>query len=85
MVMSTQDDANNLADPLHGKLEAFAEHVEAQIALHGHDAFTPDQWAKIREVLQSSHELLSKMEMLQVRMMVENGLAGEQGPSAEVG
>lgn len=83
--MSTQDDPNNQADPLHGKLEAFADHVEAQIAMHGSDAFTLDQWAKIREVLQSSHELLGKMEMLQARMMVENTLAGQQGPSAEVG
>ncbi len=70
--MSTQDDPDILADPLQGKLEAFADHVEAQIALHGHDAFTPDQWAKIREILQSSHDLLGRMQMLQARRMVED-------------
>jgi hypothetical protein len=76
--MSTQENpTNGLADPLQGKLEAFADHVEAQIAMHGHNAFTAEQWAKIREVLQSSHELLSKMEMLQARRMVEDGSVGD--------
>jgi hypothetical protein len=61
MTMSTQDDSNSSANPLQGRLEAFADHMETQISINGHDTFTPDQWAKIRKVLQSSHELLVEM------------------------
>jgi hypothetical protein len=85
MTMSTQDESNNPADPLQEKLKAFADHVETQIALHGHDAFTPDQWAKVREILQSSHDLLNKMEMLQARRMIENSSAKKQDASRGVG
>lgn len=79
--MSAQETPDNIENPLQNsaaKLEEFAAHVETQIALHGHSAFTADQWSRIRDVLQSSQELLGKMEMLQARRMIESCSSGDQ-------